>query len=66
MRPSQPWWFDLLSCTTTHWLMLSRTRGGQYSPATSAGRGLRCKEVLPGFTCPVAEVFPAQHAPPGG
>jgi Uma2 family endonuclease len=24
------------------------------------------EEVLPGFTCPVAEVFPAQHAAPGG
>jgi Uma2 family endonuclease len=24
------------------------------------------EEVLPGFTCPVAEVFPGQHAPPGG
>ena len=24
------------------------------------------EEVLPGFTCPVAVVFPRQHTPPGG
>ena len=24
------------------------------------------EEVIPGFNCPVAEVFPAQHAPPEG